>query len=146
VYSLQILSDKPRLLKRTWTKRTVYKVLGKIEKMNKDASNESGNDPEDNLDPEIFDDNDFYQRLLAEVILRKGQLDDPNATAQKLAAIAKLRGKSARNVDTKASKGRRIRYKTHSKLVNFMAPFDNSTMSDEARDQLFISIFGKKYQ
>ena len=47
--------------------------------------------------------------------------------------IQKLRSKVKRKVDTKASKGRKVRYDVHPKLVNFVAPCDTSTWSDEAR-------------
>ncbi|KAL8199175.1 UNVERIFIED_CONTAM: hypothetical protein K2H54_036205 [Gekko kuhli] len=48
-------------------------------------------------------------------------------------AIQKLRSKIRKKVDRKASKGRKIRYHVHSKLVSFMAPIDNCTMNDDAR-------------
>ncbi|XP_053562796.1 protein AATF [Bombina bombina] len=58
-------------------------------------------------------------------------------------AIQKLRSKIKKKVDTKASKGRKIRYHAHSKLVSFMAPIDHSTMTDDARTELYQSLFGK---
>merc|ERR1712025_1469037 len=36
--------------------------------------------------------------------------------------IQKLRAKLKKKVDTRASKGRKVRYDIHTKLVNFMAP------------------------
>lgn len=49
-----------------------------------------------------------------------------------------------RKVDTRSTKGRKIRYTVHTKLINFMASIDQSTYSDEAKDNLFNSLFGKK--
>merc|ERR1712130_110867 len=36
--------------------------------------------------------------------------------------VQRLRSKMKKKVDTRASKGRKVRYDIHSKLVNFMAP------------------------
>ena len=48
-------------------------------------------------------------------------------------------------VDTKASKGRKVRYDIHSKLVNFMAPvYEAGSWKDEQRNELFGSLFGRK--
>lgn len=49
-------------------------------------------------------------------------------------------------IDTKASKGRKIRYETHQKLVNFLAPIDTSKWTDSAKDELFSSLFCKASQ
>ncbi|XP_016346078.1 protein AATF-like [Sinocyclocheilus anshuiensis] len=96
------------------------------------------------LDEEIFDDDDFYHQLLRELIERKTSATDPNdqvAMGKQWLAIQKLRSKIKKKVDTKASKGRKIRFHVHSKLMNFMAPIDNSSMSDDARSELLRSLF-----
>ncbi|KAL7834451.1 hypothetical protein SRHO_G00286980 [Serrasalmus rhombeus] len=154
----QVLMDKERLLKRTQTRRSDYRVLGKPEPT---APNTQSNtaDPEasdlplkanthlKDLDEEIFDDDDFYHQLLRELIERKTSAADPNdqvAMGRQWLAIQKLRSKIKKKVDTKASKGRKIRFHIHSKLVNFMAPIDHSAMSDEARSELYRSLFGSQ--
>lgn len=65
----------------------------------------------DEYDPEIFDDTDFYTRCLEEVLKSKVALSD-NMTdvSRKWIEIQNLRRKTKRNVDKKASKGRKIRY------------------------------------
>ena len=45
----------------------------------------------------------------------------------------KAASQKRRNVDTKASKGRKIRYDIHQKLVGFMAPV---TVEPETRDPI----------
>jgi protein AATF/BFR2 len=47
-------------------------------------------------------------------------------------------------VDTKASKGRRLRYTVQEKLQNFMAPEDRGEWGERQRDELFGSMFGQK--
>ncbi|XP_034995120.2 protein AATF [Zootoca vivipara] len=153
-----ILMDRERLLQRTRTKRSAYRVLGKLqpapeplpatlpgqaEALPPTTSNAHLKD----LDEEIFDDDDFYHQLLRELIERKTSSLDPNdqvAMGRQWLAIQKLRSKIRKKVDKKASKGRKIRYHVHSKLVSFMAPIDHSTMTDDARTELYRSLFGKR--
>ncbi len=146
-----ILSDRSRLVARTQTKRSDYRVLGKALPATQDAEGGAGGggvvDAE--LDPEIFDDDDFYHLLLKDLIDRKtggaagadsGQLGRHWLQMQKLRSQAK-KG----SVDTRASKGRKTRYDIHAKLVNFMAPLGHMPRwwKDEARNELFSSLFGK---
>lgn len=61
-------------------------------------------------DAEIFDDNDFYQQLLKELIeSRMVDTDDPIALGMRWAALKQNKQKK-KTVDTRASKGRRLRY------------------------------------
>lgn len=152
----QVLMDKERLVRRTQTRRSQYRVLGKPEPITPEIDNTTITEGEaaelalkanthlKDLDEEIFDDDDFYHQLLRELIERKTSAADPNdqvAMGRQWLAIQKLRSKIKKKVDTKASKGRKIRFHIHSKLVNFMAPFDNSGMSDDARSELYRSLF-----
>lgn len=152
----QVLMDKDRLIKRTQTKRSEYKVLGKREGLlTAENATAEGEEPETqlksnahlkDLDEDIFDDDDFYHQLLRELIERKTSAADPNdqvAMGRQWLAIQKLRSKIKKKVDTKASKGRKVRYHVHSKLMNFMAPTDHSSMSDEAKSELYRGLFGQ---
>ena len=49
------------------------------------------------------------------------------------AQLRKLRSKMKKNIDTKASKDRKIRYNVHKKLVNYMAPIDRCSFTDDAK-------------
>ncbi|XP_037275686.2 apoptosis antagonizing transcription factor isoform X3 [Rhipicephalus microplus] len=136
-----ILMDEERLLRRTQTKRSSYKVLGAEESENNDKQEQNSGC----VDEEVFDDDDFYHHLLREIIERKtSNIDNPVALSRQWLEIQKLRKKVKRKVDTRASKGRKIRYDVIPKLVNFMAPLDRSTYSEEARTELFSSLFGQK--
>ncbi|KAF7657173.1 hypothetical protein LDENG_00030920 [Lucifuga dentata] len=151
----QVLMDIERLVLRTQTQRSEYRVLGKKEASaliseviptEEGAQQLKANTHLKDLDEDIFDDDDFYHQLLRELIERKTSAADPNdqvAMGRQWLAIQKLRSKIKKKVDTKASKGRKIRFHIHSKLVNFMAPIDSSSMSDEARTELYHGLFGK---
>uniref|UniRef100_A0A8C5JX70 Apoptosis antagonizing transcription factor n=1 Tax=Jaculus jaculus TaxID=51337 RepID=A0A8C5JX70_JACJA len=151
-----ILMDKERLLRRTQTKRSVYRVLGKPEPAPQpvpESLPEREIVPEvpanahlKDLDEEIFDDDDFYHQLLRELIERKTSSLDPNdqvAMGRQWLAIQKLRSKIRKKVDRKASKGRKLRFHVLSKLLSFMAPIDHTTMNDDARTELYRSLFGQ---
>ncbi|KAM6175026.1 protein AATF [Erethizon dorsatum] len=152
-----ILMDKERLLRRTQTKRSVYRVLGKSEPAAPPVPESLPGEPEilpqvpanahlKDLDEEIFDDDDFYHQLLRELIERKTSSLDPNdqvAMGRQWLAIQKLRSKIHKKVDRKASKGRKLRFHVLSKLLSFMAPIDHTTMNDDARTELYRSLFGQ---
>uniref|UniRef100_UPI0037E7B91B protein AATF n=1 Tax=Semicossyphus pulcher TaxID=241346 RepID=UPI0037E7B91B len=153
----QVLMDNERLVKRTQTRRSEYRVLGKKEAspLTSETIFIEGEEAEQqlkanthlkDLDEDIFDDDDFYHQLLRELIERKTSAADPNdqvAMGRQWLAIQKLRSKIKKKVDTKASKGRKVRFHIHSKMVNFMAPIDHSSMSDEARSELYRGLFGQ---
>jgi protein AATF/BFR2 len=93
---------------------------------------------------EIYDDSDFYHQLLRELIEFKSNSGDNQAEiTQKFIELQKVRSKMKKKVETRASKGRKIRYNVHNKLVNFMPPRDESEWTDEAKTELFNSLFGK---
>ena len=145
----QVLADKERLVKRTQLSRVPLNVLGK---KNDDTETEESNNGDcadlhlKNYDENIFDDGDFYHEMLKELIERKSNIDadDPVAAGRRWLELQKLRTKIKRKVDTRASKGRKVRYDVHTKLVSFMAPQNVGTMGDQARNNLFATLFGQK--
>ncbi|CAG9530407.1 unnamed protein product [Cercopithifilaria johnstoni] len=127
----QIMNEKHRLLRRTQIKRhDIHRI---------------GTDESDNYDAEIFDDDDFYQQLLKELIERKSaNVIDPVEMSRQWLEMQKLRQKRSKRekVDTKASKGRKVRYIVIPKLVNFFPSMaEKATWSHEKRNQLFKSLF-----
>lgn len=99
---------------------------------------------EDILVPEIFDDSDFYHQLLRELIEYKSNSgENQSEITQKFIELQKVRSKMKKKVEARSSKGRKIRYNVHNKLMNFMPPKDESEWTDEAKTELFNSLFGK---
>lgn len=152
----QVLLDRDRLVRRTQTQRSEYRILGKREAptLASEAFTE-GEEAEQqlkanahlkDLDEDIFDDDDFYHQLLRELIEHKTTAADPNdqvAMGRQWLTIQKLRSRIRKKVDTKASKGRKVKFQIHNKLVNFMAPVDHSTLSDKGRTELYRGLFGQ---
>ncbi|KAH8684881.1 apoptosis-antagonizing transcription factor [Tricladium varicosporioides] len=100
-------------------------------------------------DPKIYDDGNFYQMLLKELVeqrrvesLTAPAVGSGNVTAPQWTAVKEAKAK--KNVDTKASKGRKMRYTVHEKLQNFMAPEDRGSWEPEAIDRFFGTLLGQK--
>lgn len=88
-------------------------------------------------------------------------IDDPSLAALRNATNTK---KAKKVVDTKASKGRKLRYAkksgfelrlmdilllpyryhVHEKLQNFMVPIPNGTWGEQQTQELFSSLFGRR--
>ncbi|KAN0087271.1 Apoptosis-antagonizing transcription factor, C-terminal domain containing protein [Elaphomyces granulatus] len=107
----------------------------------------NGNDEAPEL---LYDDTVFYQSLLRDLVEQRMSSSDaitngvdslhlqlPHSTS------GMRKDKIKKIVDTKASKGRKMRYNVHEKLQNFMAPEDRGTWSIKAREEFFASLLGK---
>ncbi|KAI9280071.1 apoptosis antagonizing transcription factor-domain-containing protein [Sporodiniella umbellata] len=110
-----VLGDKEGLIKRTQLQRSDYHILGKVklEVTKIDEEIDTGKKADRHLntyDVEIFDDQDFYQQQLRELIeSRMVDTDDPTAIGMRWAARKNEQKKKKRAVNTKASKGRQLR-------------------------------------
>uniref|UniRef100_A0A182X3W1 Apoptosis antagonizing transcription factor/protein transport protein n=1 Tax=Anopheles quadriannulatus TaxID=34691 RepID=A0A182X3W1_ANOQN len=150
------LINREELVRKTQLYRGGYTLLGRevpseaagpTEPTDREDGRDAGEEqtPSSVYDGEIFDDSDFYHQMLRELIEYKtSTTDSPQEIASKLAELQKLRNKMKKTVDTRASKGRKIRYVVHKKLVNFMAPVPDYEWTDEAKDELFGSLFGQR--
>ncbi|XP_058805667.1 protein AATF [Phymastichus coffea] len=135
------LANTDKLMKKTQLKRSEYDVVGKTST----SLEESDGRRTQEYDTEIYDDDDFYHQLLRELIeYKSADTIDPIALSKQWVQLQNMRSKMKRKIDTRATKGRRIRYNVHQKLVNFMAPITvNDTWTDRAKDELYSSLFGK---
>ena len=109
-----LMADSDKIVERTRMHSTPVKVLGKLPRKNLGEGNSAL------YDEEVYDDNDFYQMHLKEFI-SSSAINDLERTNIETKLSFKPK-KKQRNVDTKASKGRRLKFTPHSKLLNFMAP------------------------
>ncbi|XP_053665200.1 protein Aatf [Anopheles marshallii] len=149
------LINREELVRKTQLYRGGYQLLGRQSPSVKTitpAANKREDERVETEEPttssiydgEIFDDSDFYHQMLRELIeFKTSTTESPQEIAKKLAELQKLRNKMKKTVDTKASKGRKIRYVVHNKLVNFMAPVPDYDWTDEAKDELYGSLFGQ---
>jgi protein AATF/BFR2 len=146
-----IMADEDSAMKRVRLKRSQYRVIGSLQSTSAQVHEQrppaedgdevaaTANDSAEKYDAEIYDDTDFYQVLLRDLM---------NASEQP-ASIAKLRGqlqdartrkmRGGRVVDTRASKGRKLRYEVQPKLVHFMFPVPDIRM--ESAEDIHRSLF-----
>ena len=102
-----------------------------VSRMGADAAEETETRP---TDVEVFDDSDFYSQLLRDLIDNANLVD---ARTSVHASSALQSRKRKRNVDPRASKGRKIRYEVMDKVQNFMPPIPRTTWDDAQIDRLF---------
>ncbi|KAI0309579.1 apoptosis-antagonizing transcription factor [Amylostereum chailletii] len=139
-------TDGERLRARIRVKRgkgVRIRWTGVDEEEIQEADGRQQGDDDDDDDDEVFDDTDFYQELLRDVIDARGQdggRDDWMA--------AQRQKKAKKSVDTKASKGRKLRYEVHEKIQNFMVPVPlaGGGWHEAQIDELFASLLGRGFE
>ncbi|KAL8791708.1 MAG: hypothetical protein Q9195_005715 [Heterodermia aff. obscurata] len=93
-----------------------------------------------NTTENIYDDSDFYAALLRELVeQRMGDAPLPGMKDRSAFRVKK-------RVDTKASKGRKLRYTVHEKLLNFMAPEEKGSWGERQRAELFGGLLGRRVE
>lgn len=150
-----VLANREDLIKKTQLIKGGYELFDKstgiVESkqisagFNEDengAKNEN-NEDDHTFSTEVYDDTDFYHTQLRELIEYKtSSSSNANEMAKQFSELQKLRKKMKKTVDTRASKGRKIRYVVHNKLVSFTAPNESGSWNQEQKDELFKSLFG----
>ncbi|POR37277.1 Protein BFR2 [Tolypocladium paradoxum] len=98
-------------------------------------------------DESVYDDADFYQLLLKELVdQRTVETSAQTSAVPTVMLTAAAEAKTRKQVDRKASKGRKMRFTVHEKLQNFMAPEDRRSWEPEAIDRFFGTLFGRKME
>ncbi|EDO17697.1 hypothetical protein Kpol_1004p75 [Vanderwaltozyma polyspora DSM 70294] len=96
--------------------------------------------------PYIFDDEDFYRVLLNDLVDRKiSNAQNSQGSGATIAITSRSNNKLKKNVDTKASKGRKLNYSIQEQIANYEAPLSNGyKWSDEQIDEFFAGLLGQK--
>lgn len=125
----------------------------RLSKRPRQSSQTHGTGSADNTEL-LYDDTAFYQSLLRDLVEQRmssseamtGGLDTLSQLPSRLPIhpVTGMRNdKVKREVDTRASKGRKMRFNVHEKLQNFMAPEDRGSWTVRARNEFFASLLGK---
>ncbi|QLQ80970.1 hypothetical protein HG537_0E03250 [Torulaspora globosa] len=95
--------------------------------------------------PYIFDDEDFYRVLLNDLVDKKiSDARTSNGTTANI-AITSRSTKLKKNIDTKASKGRKLNYSIQEPIANYEAPRESGyKWSDEQIDEFFAGFLGQR--
>ncbi|KAL3467382.1 apoptosis antagonizing transcription factor-domain-containing protein [Aspergillus heterothallicus] len=121
---------------------------------NSNAPATNGTTAQSTDEPEpVYSDAIFYQSLLRDLVEQRMSSSDaitngldtlhllPSRDVHPVTGMRK--DKVKRDVDTRASKGRKMRFDVHEKLQNFMAPEERGSWTTHARDEFFASLLGK---
>lgn len=119
----------------------------------RDEEEDSIDDGKPNSAPSlVFDDTKIYQHMLQEYITLSTERTESNATSLaehrlKLASSTNKNKNDQKDIDRRASKGRKIRYVVHEKLKNFTFPLQREVNSKNNHvimedDVLFKSMMG----
>ena len=100
----------------------------------------------------VYDDSTFYASLLRELVEQRASsasasagvngTADPDMPDVKVPTNRDLRVR--KQVDRKASKGRKMRYQVHEKLQNFMVAEDRGSWGERQRGELFAGLLGRR--
>jgi protein AATF/BFR2 len=136
-----VMAGGPRVLQRAQMRPPGVVALG---------ASAPAEQVQDQLDEEIYNDSAFYQQLLINFVSSTATADamrvadgaGGDLVQDRLRRKLSRSGAKKRDVDTRASKGRKIRYKVHEKLVNFVAPIPMVEAPVDT-EQLFASLFAQ---
>lgn len=152
------LSDMDRLIKRTKLNRRNVTPIGYHNQEEEEPQTKTINDDDDDIPEEtsvrkkaqglendyIFDDEDFYRVLLNDLVDKKVQTSDPTSGITISLRAAQKSNKLKNNVDTKASKGRKLRYHVQEPIANFETSVGSWRWNDDQIDEFFASLLGQK--
>ncbi|KXS11297.1 hypothetical protein M427DRAFT_138380 [Gonapodya prolifera JEL478] len=135
------LAEREKLLAKTRVRREGQDTgLGRLEDTQL-VVNAGDSKAQTATDLNLFDDAELYSYLLRDLIDRKSTDGASNELASTL-ALSRPAKVSRLGVDRKASKGRRLRYKVHEKLVGFMVPRGDDA-NVEGWDWVSRTLFGQ---
>uniref|UniRef100_A0A0D6R3L6 Apoptosis-antagonizing transcription factor C-terminal domain-containing protein n=1 Tax=Araucaria cunninghamii TaxID=56994 RepID=A0A0D6R3L6_ARACU len=134
------MRDPRSMMKRMQLMRSSVDVIGTsphaaMDKKSDDAE-KLAQELDENGDPELLDDSEFYQQLLQEFL----ESTDPSSLGANIYSFKRMNRKR-KVVDRRASKSRKIRYNVHDKIVNFMAP--EPMVIPPMAPKLFSNLFGQ---
>ena len=152
-------SSKPKLLEHQPQQDKITDVLDaylstQSEKLiaqatstsNPAATKDTSTQPQESL---TYDDTPFYQSLLCDLIATRSSLSHPTPSTPSTSIIpptsmkAQQSGTLKTRADTKASKGRKVRYTAHEKIEGFEADDDVVKWTEGAGGEFYRSLMGR---
>lgn len=144
----QVLAEQlggiSRLVSKTETPRSCAPIQAKMAQLKSQPSTPGI------TDLPLYDDAPFYTTLLQQLISQRSITDSSLTSLSASFPVhpwqAAREAKTRKNVDTKASKGRRLKYTVHEKLQDSMGREDRNGWSDRQCDELFAGILGRRVE
>lgn len=151
------LNDLERLKKRTYLNRSNIKPLGYDPNEEQDNEIEQVDDEADvnpdipkatmdrnkNEITQIYDDEDFYRILLNDLVDKKISSNNPTSGVTLSLRQTQKAQKNNKNVDTRASKGRKLKFNIQDPISHFKTPL-SLKWDDYQIDEFFASLLGQK--
>ncbi|KAL8920637.1 MAG: hypothetical protein Q9208_006119 [Pyrenodesmia sp. 3 TL-2023] len=126
---------------------TMAKLIAKTQIPRQVIANEADTTNTATDSPLTYDDRPFYTLLLRDLVssAHSSSTINPHLATTATIPIPGIKDRARKKqVDTKASKGRKIRYTVHEKLQNFMAPEDRGRWGERQREELVRGLLGRK--
>ena len=130
------LVDMDRLIKRTRLNRRNVTPLGRIAEEAEEDQTQIDRSLKEDAD--VFDDEDFYRVLLNDLVDKK--ISESNPTSGLVITKTKVK----RNVDTKASKGRKLKFTVQEPIQNYEVPKGNFAWDNNQIDEFFAGLLGQR--
>ncbi|CAI1842529.1 hypothetical protein SEUBUCD646_0B04070 [Saccharomyces eubayanus] len=114
---------------------------------NYDPRRKDNNSIDTSENPYVFDDEDFYRVLLNDLIDKKisNAHNSDSAAITITTANSRSNNKLKKNIDTKASKGRKLNYSVQDPIANYEAPISSGyKWSDDQIDEFFAGLMGQR--
>lgn len=148
------LSDMERLVKRTKLNRRNITPLA-YNKVDRDDHEKQADGEQEATEnsrsrgllaevEEIYDDDDFYRVLLNDLVDKKLHASNPSSGFTISLRSAQRAQKQKKNIDPRASKGRKLKYHVQEPIANFETPRDTFKWDDNQIDEFFASLLGQK--
>ncbi|KAF8972656.1 apoptosis antagonizing transcription factor-domain-containing protein [Flammula alnicola] len=131
----ETLDDRDKLLTRTQVARVKKARIG--------MSQEENVDTEDTRDSDVFDDTDFYQKMLRDIIDARGN----GSKSEDWMLLQSRRRRRRKSIQRPVKAGNFGSYEVHEKLQNFMVPVPvPGAWHEEQVDELFASLLGRGFE
>lgn len=141
-----VLFNKNDLIKKSQIVKGNYTIFGQkanVNNLDKEQNEEEIPKDESVVCPEIYDDTDFYHQQLRELIeFKTNSLTNPSEMSKQFAELQKLRHKMKKKVDTRASKGRKIRLVNSFNYFTFILIYYLSNFHEEIIETFFFLFLG----
>ncbi|KAI9659627.1 MAG: rRNA-processing protein bfr2 [Alyxoria varia] len=146
------MSNTERLVQRTRVPRSCAPLQASSGRNRKPVEpEEKAHTEQIDSSSSVFDDADFYGMLLKELLEQRSSANANSSSqaaeqweaARKTAKEAQ-KDRNGKQTETRASKGRKLRYTVHERLQNFMAPEDRGSWEERQVNELFRGLLGRK--
>lgn len=135
-----------RVVDMTFWQQIESNVQHEMEERARTTATAGPSNEDDDNQLALFDDTKVYQQLVKDFLATATPTNTVDAAARQAQLLKKNHTTKRKDVDRRASKGRKVRYHEIPKLVNFTFPFSRSAAGSSSshldEEEWFSSLFG----